>query len=201
MASLGAKVLEPRSVDLAARFNVPLRITLNTGKEPGTLVYKGDKMIEEHIITNVSVLDDVVLFNIDRFADEPKKVLQLFNDCAQKGVNIDVISQNFNQDISFTTNKNDLKEVVNIVQDITNHEFKYKDDVIKVSVIGNAMRYQSGVAAKVYEVFSENDISFYQVSTSEISISYIIDACNKEKIVLALAKAFNLLEGDEHESH
>ena len=198
MASLGAKILEPRSVDLAARFKVPLRITINTNNQKGTRITEGGNMLEEQVITNVSVLEDVVLFNIQHFANEPKKVLALFNACAQAGVNIDVISQNFNQDISFTTNKNDLVEVVEIAKQITSHPFEYKDDVVKVSVIGNAMRYQSGVAAKVYEVFAEKEIQFYQVSTSEISISYIIDAENKDKTVIALAEQFNLV-GESHE--
>ncbi|HEY4537736.1 MAG TPA: aspartate kinase [Erysipelothrix sp.] len=197
MASLGAKILEPRSVDLAARFKVPLTITLNTGEVEGTKITQGGNMLEEQMITNVSVLDDVVLFNIEHFADEPQKVLALFNACAQAGVNIDVISQNFNQDISFTTNKNDLLDVVAIVKEITHHPFDYKDDVVKVSVIGNAMRYHSGVAAQVYTVFAQEEIQFYQVSTSEISISYIIDAKNKEKTVLALAEQFQL-KGEKH---
>ena len=200
MASLGAKVIEARAVDLASKFKVPLRICLNTGKGKGTLISQGDNtMLEENVINNVSVLDNVVLFNINNFANNPKQVLKLFEYFAQTDVNIDVISQNFNNDISFTSRKEDLEDVISIIKKFTHESFDYKDDVIKVSVIGNGMRYQSGVAAKVYEVFTVEEVKFYQVSTSEISISYIVDECNKEKIVLALAQKFNLLGDDQDE--
>lgn len=200
MASLGAKIIEPRAVDLAARFNVPLTIALNTGEFPGTEIKeKVTYMLEENIITNVSVVDDVVLFNIEKFGAEAEQVLELFNHFSQTDVNIDVISQSFNDDISFTTKKEDLKEVQDIVAQFTNHAVDYKDDVVKISVIGNGMRYQSGVAASVYEVFANNKVKFYQVSTSEISISYIVDVENKNKVVRALAEKFDLLEGDSDE--
>lgn len=200
MASLGAKIIEPRAVDLAARFKVPLIISLNTGTNPGTkITEKVNPMLEENVITNVSVVDDVVLFNIEKFGSNSAEVLELFNHLSTTDVNIDVISQSFNDDISFTTKKEDLNEVQDIVARFTNHAIDYKDDVVKISVIGNGMRYQSGVAASVYEVFAKNHVKFYQVSTSEISISYIVDAENKDKVVRALAEKFDLLEGENNE--
>lgn len=198
MAGLGAKIIEARAVDLAARFNVPLTIALNTGIHQGTRIMKEVKsMLEENVITNVSVVDHVVLFNIEGFGANSEEVLELFNHFSKTDVNIDVISQSFNDDISFTTKKEDLKEVRDIVARFTNHAIDYKDDVVKISVIGNGMRYQSGVAASVYEVFAKNKVKFYQVSTSEISISYIVDAKNRDKVVRALAEKFNLLESDD----
>lgn len=198
MAGLGAKIIEARAVDLASRFKVPLTIAINTGKHPGTKIREEvDSMLEENVITNVSVVDDVVLFNIEGFGAKAEEVLELFNYFSKTDVNIDVISQSFNDDISFTTKKEDLKEVQKIVGNFTNHAVDYKDDVVKISVIGNGMRYQSGVAAAVYEVFAKNKVKFYQVSTSEISISYIVDAANKNKVVRALAEKFDLLEGED----
>ncbi|CAM3647726.1 aspartate kinase [Erysipelothrix urinaevulpis] len=200
MASLGAKVIEARAVDLGSRFGIPIKIALNTGQGQGTIIEKGKKdMLEENVINNVSVLDNVVLFNVNNFGKEPRQVLKLFEYFANNDINIDVISQNFNDDISFTSKKEDLEDVKTVISKFTDHKYQYKDDVIKVSVIGNGMRYQSGVAAKVYEVFTNEDVKFYQVSTSEISISYIVDQCNKEKIVTALAKTFDLEKGDHHE--
>ena len=201
MASLGAKIIEPRAVDLAARFKVPLTIALNTGEYSGTQIKEEvSSLLEENVITNVSVVDDVVLFNIEKFGAQAEEVLELFNHFSKTDVNIDVISQSFNDDISFTTKKEDLSEVQAIVARFTNHAVDYKDDVVKISVIGNGMRYQSGVAASVYEVFAKNKVKFYQVSTSEISISYIVDVKNKEKVVRALAEKFDLLEGVSHEN-
>lgn len=201
MAGLGAKIIEARAVDLASRFKVPLIIALNTGVYPGTkIIEEVSPMLEENVITNVSVVDEVVLFNIEGFGAKADEVLELFNHFSKTDVNIDVISQSFNDDISFTTKKEDLKEVQDIVAHFTNHAIDYKDDVVKISVIGNGMRYQSGVAAAVYEVFAKNKVKFYQVSTSEISISYIVDAINKNKVVRALAEKFDLLEGEDEDA-
>lgn len=201
MAGLGASIIEARAVDLASRYNTKISLLLNTGGDVGTIIdERGRVMLEENVIQNISVMDDVVLFNVENFGEDVKKVLDLFNHFSKTDVNIDVISQSFHHDISFTTKKEDLKEVIRVVHSMTNKKIDYMDNVIKISVIGNGMRYQSGVAAKVYEVFARNNINFYQVSTSEISISYIVDAVHKEKIVNALAKTFNLLGDDHNES-
>ena len=190
MANLGAKIIEPRSVELASRVNIPIHILLNTADTEGTTIMnREDMMLEESMITNVSVLDDVVLISIDDITSQNINVADLFITLAETGISVDVIAQSFNEDISFTISKTDLVEALEL---ISAYKYHVKDDGVKVSVIGNAMRNQSGIAAKIFKVFYEESVPFYQVSTSEISVSYIIDEKNKEKIVLALAKAFDL---------
>ncbi len=192
MANLGAKVLEPRSVELASRYKVPISILLNSADTPGTTIKEQTDMMEENTITNVSVMGDVVLINIDTVKEQDFNVADFFIQLANKGISVDVISQTYKEDLSFTIVRDDMvrTQVLMDLLNITNYHLK--DDVIKVSVIGNAMRNQPGVAASVFKVFVDEDIKFYQVSTSEISISYIVDAEVKNRIVLALANQFEL---------
>lgn len=190
MANLGASIIEPRSVELAQKYKIPIHILLNTADRKGTVI-KGDTthMMEENVITNISIMKEIVLINIDH---SELQVAKLFNHLAQGGISVDVISQTYQNDISFTILKEDMNKAVQIIESLGECNYHLKDGVSKVSVIGNAMRNQSGVAAQVFGVFQEVDVHFYQVSTSEISISYIIDHVNVEKVVHALAKEFNL---------
>ena len=146
-------------------------------------------MLEENIITNVSIMKEVVLINLNH---TDLNVAQLFTQLAQEGVSVDVISQTYEKDISFTISKEDCAGALKIIESLGEQEYRIKDDVSKVSIIGNAMRNQPGVAADVFEVFANESIHFHQVSTSEISISFIIDSDDTERTVKALAAAFNL---------
>lgn len=149
-------------------------------------------MMEESTITNVSVMGDVVLINIEDISKQDINVADLFIQLAEMGISVDVISQTYKEDLSFTIMKDDIAHAMKLLSSMKIEHYYIKDDVIKVSIIGNAMRNQPGVAAKVFKVFNEEDINFYQVSTSEISISYIVDELYKEKIVSALVVAFDL---------
>lgn len=192
MANLGAKVIEPRSVELASRYKIPIYIALNTGKVPGTTLRNMDDSLEQHFIRNVSVLDDVAYVNCHKLGHDPKRFVDLFQHIAHEGINIDVVTQNFNDDIAFTVTGSDLPHIKEILESWQLAGYDTRDDMVKVSVIGNAMRNQPGVAANIFSVFVEHNVKFHQVSTSEISISYIIDKEDKAKIVTALAEAFNL---------
>lgn len=192
MANLGAKIIEPRSVELASRYQIPIGIYLNTANVEGTIIKEHDNMMEESTITNVSVMGDVVLINIEDISKQDINVADLFIQLAEMGISVDVISQTYKEDLSFTIMKDDIAHAMKLLSSMKIEHYYIKDDVIKVSIIGNAMRNQPGVAAKVFKVFNEEDINFYQVSTSEISISYIVDELYKEKIVSALVVAFDL---------
>lgn len=192
MANLGAKIIEPRSVELASRYQIPIGIYLNTANVEGTIIKEHDYMMEESTITNVSVMGDVVLINIEDISKQDINVADLFIQLAEMGISVDVISQTYKEDLSFTIMKDDIAHAMKLLSSMKIEHYYIKDDVIKVSIIGNAMRNQPGVAAKVFKVFNEEDINFYQVSTSEISISYIVDELYKEKIVSALVVAFDL---------
>lgn len=186
MASLGASVIEPRSVELASNYNIPMEIRHSFIEESGTKIMKQTSMLEETRLSNVSVVDNVVIINVENLKMNPA---QLFSELANHGINVDVISQNMNHDISFTIQKDDLARLESILKD---EKFTTKGDVVKLSIIGNAMRTQPGVAAKAYEIFYENGLQFYQVSTSEISISFIIDNENKMLIMEKMIEAFNI---------
>ncbi|NLW15198.1 MAG: aspartate kinase [Erysipelothrix sp.] len=186
MASLGASVIEPRSVELASYYNVPMEIRHSFENQSGTRIMRETSMLEETRLSNVSVVEDVVIVNITALQTQPA---QLFTELAHVGINVDVISQNMNHDISFTINKQDITRLEKTLKDET---FTLKDGLVKLSIIGNAMRTQPGVAARAYEIFSENEISFYQVSTSEISISFIIDENHKQIIMEKMIEVFNI---------
>ena len=190
MASLGAKVIEPRSVELAWKNKVPLYIALNTNDVKGTTILE-----EVKSITNISIIDNILLVNVEILTKEIDCVNNIFVELGNKNINIDIISQNkFSNDkylISFTTTE-DNKETVTEILNSMNMNFNFIEKVSKVSIIGNAMRTQAGVASRVFEILAQNNIEFHQVSTSEISISYVIDDFNVNIIVGILAKEFKL---------
>lgn len=195
MASLGAKVIEPRSVELAWKNKVPLYIALNTNDVKGTTILEEVKNMEKNSITNISIIDNILLVNVEILTKEIDCVNNIFVELGNKNINIDIISQNkFSNDkylISFTTTE-DNKETVTEILNSMNMNFNFIEKVSKVSIIGNAMRTQAGVASRVFEILAQNNIEFHQVSTSEISISYVIDDFNVNIIVGILAKEFKL---------
>ena len=151
--------------------------------------------MEKNSITNISVMDNILLVNIEldsRYIDSINKV---FVNLGKANVNIDIISQNqFSKTtylVSFTTT-DDNRIIVEEILNQMNMKFNFTENVSKVSIIGNAMRTQAGIASKVFDIMWKNDIEFHQVSTSEISISYVIDNFNVNIIVGILAKEFNL---------
>lgn len=194
IANLGAKVIDPRAVELAEKYKVSLYIALNTGKVPGTYITDGGDEVERNTISNVSVLNEVLLINLRIKKDEKDKITKFFLALAQHDINVDVISQNpleHETAISFTSvpdRKYDIEAILNEMS--IAHEFI--EAVSKVSVIGDAMRNQPGVAARVFDLFLANNINFYQVSTSEISISYIIDSVAVQQVIKLLADEFKL---------
>ncbi len=186
MASLGASVIEPRSVELASNYNIPMEIRHSFLEESGTKIMKDTPMLERTRLSNVSIVDDVVIINIKNLKRNPA---ELFSNLAKEGINVDVISQNADDDISFTIQKQDLTRLERLLE---NEEVNTQEGVIKLSIIGNAMRTQPGVAARAYEIFYENNTRFYQVSTSEISISFIIDEADKKLMMDKMIEAFNI---------
>lgn len=196
MANLGAKIIDPRAVELAEKFKVSLYIALNTGKVLGTYITdEGEEEVERNVISNISVIKEILLVNLTIARNEREKITKFFLELANEDINIDVISQNLLPNdriaISFTSvmdRQHDIEQIIESMQ----LNFNFVENVSKVSVIGNAMRSQPGVAARVFDLFLANDVDFYQVSTSEISISYIINTALVERVVKLLVKEFNL---------
>lgn len=200
MASLGAGVMETRSIEIGQRFNVPIYVALSNGDWPGTYIKEFDVSMESKVITGLSVSDDDIMITINNVPYEIKNISMIFQRLAAKDINIDMISQTAPlhgfTNISFTAPKNDKFVIEEILEEINKEingiEIDIETNITKLSVVGIGMRSQSGVAAKMFEIFAENNIAFKQVTTSEIRISYTINTSDKEKAVIAIAKAFDL---------
>lgn len=199
MASLGAGVLESRSVEIAFNNNIPLYIGKTLSKEKGTWIVPDEKLLEKKAVTGVALDTDVIQVVLSYPTTDFKLLNALFNLLDASEINIDMISQIDDENhlqFSFTAQHNDkvqiqaltgvLKETYEDLQIHLNEEF------VKLSVIGAGMRDMHGVASKVFRTLINNDISFSQVTTSEISITFLIDAENNEKATQILCKTFNL---------
>ncbi len=200
MASLGAGIMEPRAVEIGQKFKVPIYVGLNTGDVPGTYIKELDDSMEEKLITGLSISDDIVMTTINQIPYDSKNISRIFGMLAEKDVNVDMISQTAPSvgrvNVSFTAPKDDIYIIDAIMEELKNEmtgiEVSKDTNITKISVVGMGMRNQSGVAAKVFKIFADNNIKFKQVTTSEISISYTIDKENKEKAIKMLGKELNL---------
>jgi aspartate kinase len=200
MASLGAKVMETRSVEIGHRFGVPIYVASSTGSTPGTYIKEHDKTMEQRSITGLSISENVLMITLNHVPYTSANIAHVFTALAKAEVMVDMISQTSPikgyANISFTTSTDDKATVDKILKALQAKfpevEIQEESSISKVSVVGMGMRTQSGVAAKIFELFAENGIDFKQVTTSEISISYTIDSAFKLKIVDVITKAFDL---------
>ncbi len=203
MAFLGAKVMEPRSIEIAHRNQVKIYVASSLTKERGTYIME-ETMLERQTITGLSVSDKVMMVTLRHVPNELNIVADLFMGLAQNEVNVDMITQSPSTppfiNVSFTAGANDFAQINEVLDQLTKTypsiDIELDDQVVKVSVVGQAMRHQSGVAARLFQVLSENQIEFKLVTTSEISISYTISKELKDKAILAIANAFDL--GESH---
>ena len=200
LAHLGAKVMEPRSVEIGQKYSIEILVASAHSKNSGTLIKGANTMLEAKVITGISVIDNVEVVTINNYPNSSKSVSELFSRLANNEVNIDMINQSvINKDLinlSFTCDATELKTVKKIIDEliklypgfVANTNLKAS----KISVVGLGMRSQSGVAAKIFKLFALNDISFQLVTTSEISISYAIPSNLVTKAVAVIAKEFKL---------
>lgn len=200
MSCLGAKVMEARSVELAYKYNVPIYVASSHQKGKGTYIKEFDKEMEHKVITGLTVSDDVLMETINKVPYSSENISDIFSRLASQEVNIDMISQTSSSEgyvnISFTTSKEDESTVDAVMKEfakkVPSVEVKKDTDITKISVVGMGMRNESGVASKIFKLFSDNSINFKQVTTSEISISYIINSSDKEKAVNIICETFKL---------
>lgn len=199
MSSLGAGVLESRCVEIAFNNNIALYIGKSLSNKKGTWIMPNDKMLERKAVTGVASDEDVIQVSLQYPTTDFKLLNDLFNLLDESEINIDMISQIDDEkhlQFSFTAKHNDriqiealtdvLKESYKELEVIINQEF------VKLSVIGAGMRDMHGVASKVFRTLIENDIPFSQVTTSQISTTFLIDAENNQKATHILCEAFNL---------
>ena len=210
MASLGAKALQTRSVELAMAKKVPLRV-LSSFIEPddhgvlpdkgGTLICDEEEIVEKRIVSGVTMSRDearITLLGLDDRTDAPADV---FTRLAEAGVNVDMIVQSQSRtegavNLTFTTGRRDATRAAELMRaaqtDIGFQEIRLDEDVAKVSVVGVGMRSHAGVAQTMFRALADKGIKFQAISTSEIKISVLIDAAYAELAVRALHSAYGL---------
>ena len=198
MAFLGSKVMEPRSVDIAQHYGVEIYVASAHENKRGTYIKEVDNRLESRSITGLSVAENVMMVTLNNLPVE--SISEVFISLAREEINIDMISQTTMSDgrtsLSFTASAEDksameviMHKIINPIEGVT---MSTVTDIVKISVVGSGMRTQSGVAAKLFKLFADNDIQFMQVTTSEISISYIMKKSYKEKAVFIIAEDFQL---------
>jgi aspartate kinase len=200
MASLGAKVLQSRSVEFAAKFNVPVEVNSSFKEGKGTLVTREDAGMEDVAVSGVTGDRNQAKVTIVGVPDRPGIAARIFGPVAQANILVDMIIQNVSQaamtDISFTIPRADLKKAVPLIQsvakDIDAKSVSVTEAIAKVSLIGVGMRSHSGVAAKMFEVLSREGVNIMMISTSEIKISCVIDEKYLELAMRSLHSAFGL---------
>ncbi len=200
MASLGAKVLQTRSVEFAAKFNVPVEVNSSFKEGKGTLVTREDADMEAVAVAGVTGDRNQAKITIVGVPDKPGIAARIFGPVAQAHVNVDMIIQNMGQDaltdLSFTVPRADLRKATPIIQGVAKEieakSVSITEAIAKVSLIGVGMRSHSGVASKMFEVLSREGINILMISTSEIKISCVIDEKYLELAMRSLHSAFGL---------
>ena len=190
LASLGAQVLNNRSVELAKKYNVELEVLSSLNPVPGTVVKEVAKM-EGMLIKGVAKDTDVAVITILNVPDEPGTSFKIFGLLAQKNINVDIILQSTGRDgkkdISFTCAQGEAETALRVLKESAHYaDVSVDTTCAKVSIVGAGMQSHSGVASKMFEAMSNNNINIKMISTSEIKISCIIDREDADKAVSAI---------------
>lgn len=197
LATLGAQVLNNRSVEMAKKYNIELEVLSSLTKAPGTLVKENAKM-EKMLISGVAKDTDVARISVTGIPDRPGLAFKMFAKLSAKDINVDIILQsigrNDTKDISFTVAKSKGEEAVAILQDYINvigaKEVLYDDNIAKVSIVGAGMESHAGVASKMFEALYDSHINIQMISTSEIKVSVLIDKNDADTAVAAIHSKF-----------
>jgi len=200
-ASLGAKVLQSRSVEYAKKYNVPLVVKSSFSDAPGTFVVKEDEDMEKVVVSGVAYDRNQAKITIIGVPDRPGIASRLFGAVAKANIVVDMIVQNISHeakatDISFTVPRTEstkaMKLAETLARELGARGTDLRDDISKVSIIGVGMKSHSGVAARMFETLANHGINIMMISTSEIKISCVIDEKYTELAVRALHEAFGL---------
>ena len=205
LAFLGAGVMEPRAVELGSKYGVEIYVGKSLGEKNGTIItsvekVKENKEMEEKVITGVSINENMVMVNVEEITTNAQNIYEIFEKAEASGINIDMISQNdvtsHHGSFAFTCPKTDIAALEKIGKEIESEfpqtSFIINPYVTKVSIVGIGLISNIGVAAKMFKTLAENDISFHQISTSEISISLVVDEVMGKRVAEMFAKAFDL---------
>ncbi len=200
LASLGAKVLQTRSVELAAKHQVPVEVRSSFQDGPGTLVVKEDTDMEHVLVSGITGDRNQAKVTVVGVPDQPGIAAKIFVAIAEAAVNVDMIIQNVSQDsltdISFTVPRGDLKSAIRLVEGLAKEvgarTVEVNEAIAKVSLVGVGMRSHSGVAARMFATLSRDGINIMMISTSEIKISCVVEEKYMELAVRGLHQEFEL---------
>ena len=200
LASLGAQVLQPRSIEFAMKFGVPIHVRSSFSDKEGTIISKEVKAMEDIVVSGVAINKDEAKVTICDVPDKPGIAAKIFKDLAGENINVDMIVQNVSRtgatDLSFTVPGADLNKTIKVSKEISRKvgagEVTFDKEIAKVSVVGIGMRSHSGVAANMFEALAEKGINIEMISTSEIKISCVVKKESGEAAVRAIHKKFGL---------
>ncbi len=204
MASLGAKVLQTRSVELAMNHGVRVEVRSTFSEDRGTLVVTEDEIVEQEIVSGIAYSRDEAKISLMKVADKPGVAAAIFGPLADASVNVDMIVQNISADgqatdLTFTVGRSDVGRTLEIIEgqkdDIGYQQLVTANDVAKISIIGVGMRSHAGVAGKMFKTLSEKGINIQVITTSEIKVSVLVAEDYTELAVRALHSAYGL-DGD-----
>jgi aspartate kinase len=208
MASMGAKVLHIRSVEFAKKYNVPVHVRSSFEDEPGTMVVKEDKSMEQVLVSGVAYSTSDARITLAGLPDVPGVAAQIFTEISRKGIVVDMIIQGSSGDtdlanLSFTVPRPDRQAAVRVLErmkaDWKELEIYSEESIAKVSVIGVGMRHHAGVAARMFQALANAEINIHMISTSEIKVSCVIDDSHTAKAVQILHDTFELDQPLQHE--
>ena len=202
MASLGAKVLQTRSVEFAGKYKVPLRVLSSFAPDQGTLItYQNEEFdMEAPLVSGVASNRDEVMFIVRGIPDQPGVAHKVLGPVSTENINVDLIVQNVSPDgksnFTFTTNKTDIAKCKVILEKVTSDigasDVQVVDDIAKISIVGVGMVSHAGVATQMFAALGEEGVNIELISTSEIKISVIVNEKYTELAVRSLHRKFNL---------
>ena len=201
MASLGAKVLQTRSVEMAMKHRVRVQVLSSFEDKPGTLVVDEEEIMEKELVSGIAYSRDEAKITLTRVADRPGVAAGIFGPLTDANINVDMIVQNISEDgkttdMTFTVSKGDYDRALRVLEGSRN-TLEFKDlisdkNVVKVSVIGVGMRSHAGIAQRMFKALAEKGINIQVISTSEIKISVLVAEEYTELAVRALHTAYGL---------
>ncbi|MBC7135700.1 MAG: ACT domain-containing protein, partial [Oceanibaculum nanhaiense] len=201
MASLGAKVLQTRSVELAMNHGVRVQVLSSFVDAPGTMVVDEGEIVEQQVVSGIAYSKDEAKITLVKVADRPGIAAGIFGPLADAAINVDMIVQNVSEDgkstdLTFTVTKADLDRTVQVLEsrkaDLDYKAITPDPNVVKVSVIGVGMRSHAGVAQTMFKTLADRGINIQVISTSEIKISVLINEEYTELALRALHTAYGL---------
>jgi len=200
MASLGAQVMQARSIEVAKKFDVPLHVRSSFSQNTGTMIIKEVKRMEDVLVSGVTLNRNEAKITICEVPDKPGVAAKIFKTLAEGGISVDMIVQNVSHtrktDLSFTVAKAELAKALKVVRKVARSigagEVLEDQDIARVSIVGVGMKSHRGVAAKMFGTMAEHKINIEMISTSDISISCIIQKKFAEVAVKALHSKFGL---------